>query len=62
MAALDKLLKSNELNFALFAVIPSVAILWGLIYYIKNIFIKRAATFNKSFSFKIKGSLRYMFF
>ncbi|CAO3650213.1 unnamed protein product [Cunninghamella blakesleeana] len=51
MQALDKLLKSNELNFAFLAVAPSMILTWGAISWIKNVYIKRG-------SYKIKRSRR----
>ncbi|CAM0140907.1 unnamed protein product [Umbelopsis sp. WA50703] len=41
MAALDKLLKSNELNFAFLAVAPSMILMWALGAWIKTTWDKR---------------------
>ncbi|GAA5802127.1 ATP synthase regulation protein NCA2-domain-containing protein [Helicostylum pulchrum] len=42
MTALDKLLKSNELNFAFLAVAPSMLITWGALSWLKRIWQRRS--------------------
>ncbi|KAI8140932.1 ATP synthase regulation protein NCA2-domain-containing protein [Fennellomyces sp. T-0311] len=41
MAALDKLLKSNELNFAFLAVAPSMLLTWASVSWLKDVYSKR---------------------
>ncbi|CAO0792124.1 unnamed protein product [Mucor circinelloides] len=41
MAALDKLLKSNELNFAFLAVAPSMLLTWGAVTWLRRFFGQR---------------------
>ncbi|KAI9266830.1 ATP synthase regulation protein NCA2-domain-containing protein [Phascolomyces articulosus] len=41
MAALDKLLKSNELNFAFLAVAPSMLLTWAFFAWLKNVYSRR---------------------
>ncbi|OZJ06885.1 hypothetical protein BZG36_00236 [Bifiguratus adelaidae] len=42
MAALNKLLKSNELNFAFLAVAPSMLLLYSIVAWVRNIFQRRS--------------------
>lgn len=60
MAALDKLLRSNELNFAFLAVIPSVLILYGG-YRVVTSISRRLSGFSKRRAYqKLRISLRYI--
>ncbi|KAI9301701.1 ATP synthase regulation protein NCA2-domain-containing protein [Cunninghamella echinulata] len=58
MQALDKLLKSNELNFAFLAVAPSMLLTWASISWIKNMYIKRGGHKMKQIRQPIKDAVR----
>ena len=62
MSALDKLLKSNELNFAFLAVVPSILILVGIIHYTRSVLGSHRNIKNNNIDFKIKNTLRYILF
>ena len=48
MSALDKLLRSNELNFAFLTVLPSVAMTGLLVSYVRSVFKERLHRGRKS--------------
>src|ERR1041384_6084098 len=61
MTALDKLLKSNELNFAFLAVGPSIFLIYLIYDWIKTLWWKKESLFSRLYGTKIKmgESLRY---
>ncbi|KAI8583441.1 hypothetical protein K450DRAFT_223706 [Umbelopsis ramanniana AG] len=58
MAALDKLLKSNELNFAFLAVAPSMILLWAVGAWIKGTWEKRTGVQVGKLGTPMRDSLR----
>jgi nuclear-control-of-ATPase protein 2 len=58
MAALDKLLKSNELNFAFLAVAPSMLIAWGGISWINRVWQRRSGRNIGMIGLPIRQSMR----
>ncbi|CAO3590763.1 unnamed protein product [Absidia cylindrospora] len=58
MQALDKLLKSNELNFAFLAVAPSMLLTWASVSWLKNIYQKRDGNRIRQYGQPLKNTLR----
>ncbi|KAF9583120.1 Nuclear control of ATPase protein 2 [Lunasporangiospora selenospora] len=58
MAALDKLLKANELNFAFLAVSPSLLLLWAASAQVKNYWQRAAGRNLGVVSLQMRNSLR----
>ncbi|KAI8098649.1 ATP synthase regulation protein NCA2-domain-containing protein [Halteromyces radiatus] len=58
MQALDKLLKSNELNFAFLAVAPSMLLTWATFSWIKNMYQKRGGNRVRQIGQPLKDTLR----
>ncbi len=58
MSALDKLLRSNELNFAFLTVLPSLAVIGFLVSYLKSIFRERLVRGRKSTRKELLLSIR----
>ncbi|KAI8336994.1 ATP synthase regulation protein NCA2-domain-containing protein [Chlamydoabsidia padenii] len=58
MQALDKLLKSNELNFAFLAVAPSMLLTWASASWLKNIYQKRDGNRIQQIGQPLKDTLR----
>ncbi|KAI8082286.1 ATP synthase regulation protein NCA2-domain-containing protein [Thamnidium elegans] len=58
MSALDKLLKSNELNFAFLAVAPSMLLTWASVSWLKNTFQGRSQQKMKKIGLPMRETLR----
>ncbi|ORZ14626.1 ATP synthase regulation protein NCA2-domain-containing protein [Absidia repens] len=58
MQALDKLLKSNELNFAFLAVAPSMLLTWASVSWLKNIYQRRDGNRIRQYGQPLKNTLR----
>ncbi|ORZ08969.1 ATP synthase regulation protein NCA2-domain-containing protein [Absidia repens] len=58
MQALDKLLKSNELNFAFLAVAPSMLLTWAFVSWLKNVYQKRDGNRIRQIGRPLKNTLR----
>ncbi|KAI8365316.1 ATP synthase regulation protein NCA2-domain-containing protein [Radiomyces spectabilis] len=58
MAALDKLLKSNELNFAFLAVAPSMLLTWASCAWIRNVYQSRGGRRVKQIGQPIREAMR----
>ncbi|KAI1313884.1 Nuclear control of ATPase protein 2 [Mortierella claussenii] len=58
MAALDKLLKANELNFAFLAVGPSLLLLWAVSSYAKSVWQRMAGRNMGLVAVQMRNSLR----
>ncbi|KAI9268395.1 ATP synthase regulation protein NCA2-domain-containing protein [Helicostylum pulchrum] len=58
MSALDKLLKSNELNFAFLAVAPSMLLTWASVSWLKNTFQGRSQQKMKKTGLPMRETLR----
>ncbi|KAI7904856.1 ATP synthase regulation protein NCA2-domain-containing protein [Cokeromyces recurvatus] len=59
MSALDKLLKSNELNFAFLAVAPSMLLTWASASWFKNMLQGRSQQKVKKIGLPMRETLRY---
>lgn len=59
MAALDKLLKSNELNFAFLAVAPSMLLSWASFTWLKNLYRQRTGRQVGRVGQPIRETMRY---
>lgn len=58
MKALDKLMKSNQLNFEMFAVIPTILLVSFIFKMTKDRFEKRQGRLSASVEFSLQSSLR----
>ncbi|KAI9028196.1 ATP synthase regulation protein NCA2-domain-containing protein [Phycomyces nitens] len=58
MSALDKLLKSNELNFAFLAVAPSMLLTWASFSWINNVYKSRTGQRVKKIGQPLRDTLR----
>ncbi|KAF7721550.1 Nuclear control of ATPase protein 2 [Apophysomyces ossiformis] len=58
MSALDKLLKSNELNFAFLAVAPSMLLTWASLNWLRNIYQRRSGQRLKQKGRPIRAAIR----
>ncbi|KAG0165135.1 Nuclear control of ATPase protein 2 [Apophysomyces sp. BC1034] len=58
MSALDKLLKSNELNFAFLAVAPSMLLTWASLAWLRNIYQRRSGKRLKQVGRPIRAAMR----
>jgi nuclear-control-of-ATPase protein 2 len=59
MSALDKLLRSNELNFAFLAFVPTLLISYFVVNYVNSLFVNRKGFGYNSKMFEIRVCLRY---
>jgi nuclear-control-of-ATPase protein 2 len=59
LSSLDKLMKSNELNFAFLAVIPTLAVCGGLGWWVRSAFSRTPAWRLRSIT-HIRGNLRWV--
>ena len=62
MAALDKLLKSNELNFAFLALGPSLFVVYLFFTWVKNIWWNKDTLSGRRTNVEMRESLRYVLY